>query len=134
MVDDVWDTAHLKPFLRGGAGCARLITTRQAQVAADAQRVGVDQMTAAEATSLLLARIGERPRDGAPLLRLAQRLGEWPLLLALVGAAMRQRIERGAALPARSTMLTRRWTGAASPLSTGRGRRTATRPSPRRWA
>ena len=98
VIDDVWDTAHLKPFLRGGVGCARLITTRQAQVAADAQRVGVDEMTAAEATSLLLARIGERPRDCAPLLRLAQRLGEWPLLLALVGAAMRQRIDRGDSL------------------------------------
>lgn len=28
VVDDVWDTTHLKPFLQGGKHCARLITTR----------------------------------------------------------------------------------------------------------
>jgi hypothetical protein len=30
VIDDAWDVAHLRPFLRGGAGCARLVTTRQA--------------------------------------------------------------------------------------------------------
>ena len=31
VIDDVWEPAHLKPFLRGGPECARLITTRQAR-------------------------------------------------------------------------------------------------------
>jgi hypothetical protein len=44
VIDDVWQAAHLKPFLRGGKGCARLITTRLFDVAADATRVDVDQM------------------------------------------------------------------------------------------
>src|SRR5574338_577406 len=28
VIDDVWQAAHLKPFLQGGPRCARLITTR----------------------------------------------------------------------------------------------------------
>src|SRR5438105_2637014 len=28
VIDDVWNAAHLKPFLQGGERCARLITTR----------------------------------------------------------------------------------------------------------
>ena len=28
VIDDVWDPAHLEPFLQGGPHCARLITTR----------------------------------------------------------------------------------------------------------
>src|SRR5262249_42786389 len=28
VIDDVWNEAHLRPFLRGGHRCARLVTTR----------------------------------------------------------------------------------------------------------
>jgi len=59
------DAAHLKPFLRGGVGCARVVTTRQAHVAAEAKRIEVDEMTAAEAVSLLLARVTDRPTDSS---------------------------------------------------------------------
>ena len=95
VVDDVWDPAHLKPFCRGGIGCARLVTTRQAAVADEARRVEVDEMRPEEAVALLLARLGERPPALTPFRRLAQRLGEWPLLLKLAGGAMRQRMDRG---------------------------------------
>lgn len=95
VIDDAWDAAHVRPFLRGAAGCARLITTRQAQVAVDAEAVQVGEMTSPEAVALLLARIDDFPRTELPFSRLAQRLGEWPLLLALGGAALRQRIDRG---------------------------------------
>jgi len=95
VVDDVWDPAHLRPFCRGGTGCARVVTTRQAAVALEAQRVSVDEMKAAEAVALLLARLGEQPAAIAPLRGLAQRLGAWPLLLKLAAGAMRQRIDRG---------------------------------------
>jgi WD40 repeat protein len=57
VIDDVWDPAHLEPFLRGGAGCARLITSRQLQVATDvqAQRLLVDEMSGSEAVAMLTA-------------------------------------------------------------------------------
>lgn len=95
VVDDVWDAAHLKPCCRGGPGCARLVTTRQTVVAAEAKRVDVDEMNPDEAVSLLVARLPERPSSAEPFRRLAHRLGEWPLLLKLAAGAMRQRIERG---------------------------------------
>ncbi|NJK79535.1 MAG: hypothetical protein HC876_04605 [Chloroflexaceae bacterium] len=28
VIDDVWDSAHLQPFLEGGPHCTRLVTTR----------------------------------------------------------------------------------------------------------
>lgn len=95
VVDDVWAVAHLQPFLRGGPACTRLVTTRQARVADEGRRVAVDEMTNSEAVSLLVARIGAAPADLEPFRRLSRRLGEWPLLLKLCGAALRQRVERG---------------------------------------
>jgi len=95
VVDDVWDIAHLKPFLRGAADCTRLITTRHARVASEGQRVAVDEMTTPEAVSLLMARLPAPPSDLEPFRRLARRLGEWPLLMKLCAAALHQRIERG---------------------------------------
>ena len=98
VIDDAWDVAHLRPFLRGGAGCARLVTTRQAPVAAEGERITVDEMTSEEAVSLLVARLGSAPADLQPVRKLAHRLGEWPLLLRLAGAALRQRLDRGDSL------------------------------------
>lgn len=99
VIDDAWNAAHVKPFLRGGPGSARLITTRLFDVASEAKRIDVDQMTPAEALQLLLARAGAQPDDREPFRRLVARLGEWPLPIALAGAAMRLRVERGDALP-----------------------------------
>jgi WD40 repeat protein len=95
VIDDVWKPSDLRPFLQGGSGCARLITTRRFDLAADARRVDVDRMSAAEALALLLARAGTTPTDTEPCERLIERLGEWPLPITLAGSAMRQRIERG---------------------------------------
>lgn len=95
VIDDVWDVVHLRPFLRGGPMCARLVTTRQMQVAAEGRCVDVDQMTPQEATMVLVARLPETPVDTEPFRRLSRRLGEWPLLLRLAGSALRQRIDRG---------------------------------------
>lgn len=95
VIDDVWDAAHLRPFLRGGKGCARLITTRNFAVAADARPVTVDEMDASEGVRLLTARLPGALADLVPFRQLAQRLGEWPLMLELAGAALRQRLARG---------------------------------------
>lgn len=95
VIDDVWDIAHLRPFLRGGAGCSRLITTRNFEIAAESRRIDVDEMTASEAVDMLTARIPQAITDLAPFRPLAHRLGEWPLLLELANASLRQRMERG---------------------------------------
>jgi WD40 repeat protein len=95
VIDDAWQTSHVAPFLRGGPGCARLITTRLFEVAAEARRVEVNQMAPAEAMQLLLGRAGVSATDVSPFRQLVARLGEWPLPLKLAGSAMRQRIERG---------------------------------------
>lgn len=97
VVDDVWDPHHLKPFLRGGPQCARIITTRQLSVVTEigASRTVVDKMTVDQAVEMLMARMADPPEDLAPLRELAERLGEWPLLLKLTGSQLRERMERG---------------------------------------
>ncbi len=93
MIDDVWDAAHLRPFLRGGKSSARLFTTRDANIAAEAARVLVDEMRGDEAVALLTRGV---PGLAASAARdLARRLGEWPLALELAAAMMRERIRQG---------------------------------------
>jgi len=91
VVDDVWNSAHLRPFLQGGPLCARLITTRNLDtVPANAIKVNVDAMQKHEATALLAA--GLPPGHEDDLRRLAARLGKWPLLLKLVNGALHHRV------------------------------------------
>src|SRR5690606_11547749 len=77
VIDDVWDMAHLRPFLRGGERVARLVTTRFSNiaVAASAALLEVDEMTPDESVQMLLAGI-DPPRDVRPFQELAARLGE----------------------------------------------------------
>ncbi|MCP5089795.1 MAG: TIR domain-containing protein [Gammaproteobacteria bacterium] len=91
VLDDVWNLAHIKPFLLGGERCARLITTRNNDtLPSDTRQVPVDAMRNTEAVALL--------RDGLPegaedtLTKLAVRLGEWPLLLKLANGTLRMRV------------------------------------------
>jgi WD40 repeat protein len=98
VIDDVWDRAHLNPFIQGGPRCARLITTRNFDtVPAGAARVRVDAMQQDEATALLAAGLDQFDLNDRPsqreLRELASRLGEWPLLLRLVNSALRNAIE-----------------------------------------
>ncbi len=100
VIDDVWDANHLKPFLRGGFQCARLITTRQLNVVleAGAERVVVDRMTEAQSMALLSSQLSVPPAHQAKLQALSGRLGSWPLLLKLAGSQLQQRMERGDSL------------------------------------
>jgi WD40 repeat protein len=95
VIDDVWSVAHLTPFTRGGAGCARLITTRSLDVAVDARRVEITEMSSSEAVQLLAVRAAVTPADDELVRHAVARLGGWPLLITLAGSAMRQRIARG---------------------------------------
>ncbi len=102
VVDDVWNAAHLRPFLRGGPGCTRLITTRNRDtLPADVHPVDVDAMRTDEAVALLgmgLPVVETETQDLASLPALTGRLGEWPLLLGLVNGALRVRVELGQSL------------------------------------
>jgi hypothetical protein len=92
VIDDVWDGAHLKPFVQGGPRCARLITTRILDtLPTNAKDAQVDAMQPDEATELL--RQGLPPGNENEFCKLAARLGEWPLLLTLANGQLRYRVQ-----------------------------------------
>jgi WD40 repeat protein len=94
VIDDVWDRAHLNPFIQGGPRCARLITTRNLDtLPAGTAKVRVDAMQQDEATAMLAAGLDHEEGLRRDLTKLAARLGEWPLLLRLVNSALCNRIE-----------------------------------------
>jgi WD40 repeat protein len=95
VIDDVWDPAHLDPFMQGGRNCSRLITTRNFEIAAETSRVEIDQMSESEAVQVLTSRVSGMSIELESFDELARRLGYWPLLLELTNAALRQRINRG---------------------------------------
>jgi hypothetical protein len=96
VIDDVWDAAHLAPFLRDPKEkrqrrCARLITTcNRDTLPAHARAVDVDAMRPNEAVDLLGA--GLPSGHKAELQALARRLGEWPVLLKLASGVLRDRL------------------------------------------
>lgn len=95
VIDDAWQASDLKPFLRGGKGCARLITSRITDVARGTTAFPVDAMSLTEAVTLLQRRLPSSQVDKQRFQSLARRLGEWPLLLELANAQLRRRIEKG---------------------------------------
>ena len=112
IIDDAWREQDLRPFLEGGRNTTRLITTRLDDILpAKAERQKVDAMSADEALSLLS---WELPKDQTAaqtqaLSALAQRLGEWALLLKLVNGFLRERVVKShEALPQAITGVSRR--------------------------
>jgi WD40 repeat protein len=91
VIDDVWNVAHLKPFMRGGVRCARLITTRNvAALPPKTYSLEVGALDRDEAINLLRVGLPDAPLK--PLQDLAERLGWWPLLLKLTNATLRDRV------------------------------------------
>ncbi|HJU56280.1 MAG TPA: tetratricopeptide repeat protein, partial [Pyrinomonadaceae bacterium] len=96
VIDGVCDAAHLKPFLRGGARCSRLVTTRNLNVITGAdskpETIAVGEMTTGEAVQMLAAQT-EIPGDSKSVLEaIAQCLDKWPLLLKLFNVALQKRL------------------------------------------
>ncbi len=90
VIDDVWKSAHVEPFLQGGKRCARLITSRMADaLPKPAKKVKVDAMRESEAVALLRTALPEGHNQ--QLAGLAGRLGEWPLLLKLANSVLQDR-------------------------------------------
>ena len=89
VVDDLWNPAHLSPFLLGTGAC--LITTRVVDtLPPNTKRVTVDAMRRDEAVNLLGA--GLPAISKAQLVALSAQLGEWPLLLRIVNGVLRHRV------------------------------------------
>lgn len=95
VIDDVWRSSQLTPFLLGAPQCARLVTTRvRAALPDDVESVVVDVMTPDEARTLLGHGLPPvAPRDLEPLLA---RTGAWPVLLRLANSAVRRYVRQGA--------------------------------------
>jgi hypothetical protein len=94
VIDDVWKSGHLEPFLQRGHRCGCLVTTRNSDVLPKSGRKqNVDAMKTNEAAELLSA--GLRDCDPKQFADLAAELGNWPLLLKLVNRYLFDRVENG---------------------------------------
>ena len=94
VVDDVWQSDHLEPFLRFGGQSACIVTTRVNSVLPDNSRsVPVDAMAEAESVALLCQGLESPPNTAIE--RLAKELGYWPLLLKLANGVLRDRVRAG---------------------------------------
>ncbi|WP_317795429.1 NB-ARC domain-containing protein [Actinoplanes sichuanensis] len=89
VIDDVWWRDQLRPFLYGGAECARLVTTRRpSALPTDAALVVVDEMALVEAVAVLTygdLRLADDARDW-----LVELTGRWPLLLAIINGVLQK--------------------------------------------
>ena len=91
VIDDVWNSAHLEPFLHGGPYCAHLITTRNDDtLPPKTLKVSVDSMLEKEAVEML--KCGLSPENEVRFNELAERLGYWPLLLKLVNSTLQYHV------------------------------------------
>lgn len=94
VVDDVWNSADLSPFQGLSSEATLLITTRDSRTfPRGTVLVHVDSMETSEAVRLLGAGLLEGVE--ADLKSLAQRLGEWPLLLKLANRQVEDWIGKG---------------------------------------
>ncbi|MBC7813078.1 MAG: TIR domain-containing protein, partial [Burkholderiales bacterium] len=100
VIDDVWNAAHMRPFMQGGPRCARLITTRNdASLPNHAHRIEIEGMRRDEAVRLLTIGVSglDEPENFSAeqrltLRELSEQLGEWPLLLRLANGVLRERV------------------------------------------
>lgn len=97
VLDDVWSYSLLPYFLHNGTTC--LVTTRLKDVVSRAggQPVLVGELTGEQAAELLGRWLPSVPdsAEQALLAGLASRLGEWALMVELVGAELRVLVDAG---------------------------------------
>src|SRR6516165_2393491 len=95
VIDDVWREAQLRPFLRGGPNCVRLVTTRLPHVLpASYIPIAIDEMRGEEALSLISVKLPEANTSIARrrLTALAGRLGNWAQMLSIANGWIRGRV------------------------------------------
>jgi hypothetical protein len=111
VIDDVWREVQLRPFLRGGPNCARLVTTRLPQVLpAGHTAIVIDAMRDTEALSLIGVGLPHDAGTRGRLAALADRLGNWAQMLGIANGWLRERVAQGEALGDAITRFERRLT------------------------
>jgi WD40 repeat protein len=101
VIDDVWREEHLRPFLRGGPNCVRLVTTRLPEaLQASHIPITIDEMRDPEALSLMSVNLSgaDKPATRIRLAALADRLGNWAQMIGIANGWMQARVSRGEAL------------------------------------
>jgi WD40 repeat protein len=101
VIDDVWREPQLRPFLRGGPKCVRLVTTRTPQVLpADHVAIRIDRMSEEQALLTLSSGLPDSNDAGNchRLAALARRLGFWAQMLAIANGWLGGWARRGATL------------------------------------
>ena len=97
VIDDVWDVDHVKPFLRPAGGTTRLLTTRLVQVSGEVAekeyRIPIAELTPEQSVELLTSRLDTAGIKAERFRSLANRLGEWPLLLELANSTLREQVQ-----------------------------------------
>jgi WD40 repeat protein len=97
VVDNVWASVDLAPFLLGGPNCVRLVTSRNLGVCRIPSATHqVAPMTKREIGQLLENNSPVALSDEAGVRALASLCGGWPLLASVVGASVAQDIAAGA--------------------------------------
>ena len=98
VIDDVWRVDQVRPFLRGGPNCVRLVTTRLPYVlhSIPHEKVPIDEMHPAEAAGLIAKNLpAAEPGAAVMLPALADRLGNWAQMLAIANGWLRVSVEQG---------------------------------------
>ncbi|HRF93885.1 MAG TPA: NB-ARC domain-containing protein, partial [Aggregatilineales bacterium] len=109
VLDDVWHIAHITPFTYHKSSgdtekrqVAYLITTRRTDVLLTTKTVPVtvDQMETDEAVNMLVKQleIESKKADLTPLAHLVERLGNWALLIEIIGATLKVNLYKQANL------------------------------------
>ncbi|MFC9607520.1 NB-ARC domain-containing protein, partial [Streptomyces niveus] len=95
VLDDVWESEQLAPFLRGGEHCVRLVTTRvPSLLPPDARSIEVDEMSPAQARTVLTWQLPPIPED--IISGLLRATGRWALLLRLTNRLIAEQASTGA--------------------------------------
>lgn len=98
VVTDVLSVEQLRFFTPpGGSRCARLITTRDINIAfgSSARLIPVREMSESEALQLIGVQLDAGREDQAIIEDLTKHLGNWPLALRLANAELRKRAKLG---------------------------------------
>ncbi|MEV8416460.1 NB-ARC domain-containing protein [Streptomyces niveus] len=106
VLDDVWESEQLAPFLRGGKRCVRLVTTRiPSLLPPGARSIPVDEMSPDQARAVLTWELPPLPDDITEALLRAT--GRWALLLRLANRLIAEQVSTGADVTTAATDMLR---------------------------
>ncbi|MFD6332821.1 NB-ARC domain-containing protein [Streptomyces niveus] len=106
VLDDVWESEQLAPFLRGGKRCVRLVTTRiPSLLPPGARSIPVDEMSPDQARAVLTWELPLLPDDITEALLRAT--GRWALLLRLANRLIAEQVSTGADVTTAATDMLR---------------------------